>query len=240
MTSLNGIWPPLITPFRDDRLDETKCRYGALRGRRHRRSLPAGHSWRAGSDTQTRSCWHSTRTPTMPRDYDSPNILWFRSRYARFVHVDRTMVAPSLRDRGYARRLYADLFEHASKTGHTIVVCEVNADPPNPASDAFRDDPRRQQNGHLFFPRIDQHMTAMRYAALAKAIARHTRSGVAGISISVTPSALNASMIALITAGGLPTAPASPAPFTPRGFEAHGISSNSTSISGNSFARGIA
>lgn len=70
-------------------------------------------------------------------NYDSPNFLWFRSRYARFVYVDRIVVAPSARGRGYARRLYADLFEQASRAGHTLVVCEVNADPPNPASDAF-------------------------------------------------------------------------------------------------------
>lgn len=70
-------------------------------------------------------------------DYDSPNFLWFRSRYARFIYVDRIVVAPSARGRGYARRLYTALFEHASRGGHTRVVCEVNADPPNPGSDAF-------------------------------------------------------------------------------------------------------
>ena len=36
-----------------------------------------------------------------------------------------------------ARRLYADLFEHAVRAGHDRVVCEVNKTPPNPASDAF-------------------------------------------------------------------------------------------------------
>jgi predicted GNAT superfamily acetyltransferase len=70
-------------------------------------------------------------------NYDSPNFLWFRDRYKRFVYVDRIVVAPSARGQGYARRLYTDLFERASRTGHTLVVCEVNADPPNPASDAF-------------------------------------------------------------------------------------------------------
>jgi uncharacterized protein len=70
-------------------------------------------------------------------DYDSPNFQWFRSRYVRFVYVDRVVVAPSARGRGYARRLYTGLFEHASVAGHKLVVCEVNSDPPNPASDAF-------------------------------------------------------------------------------------------------------
>lgn len=70
-------------------------------------------------------------------DYDSPNFLWFRSRYPRFVYVDRIVVAAHARGHGHARHLYLDLFEHALRAGHDRVVCEVNSDPPNPASDAF-------------------------------------------------------------------------------------------------------
>jgi uncharacterized protein len=70
-------------------------------------------------------------------DYDSPNYLWFRRRYPRFVYIDRVVVEPLARRRGYAQRLYADLFFCARQAGHRLVVCEVNSDPPNPASDAF-------------------------------------------------------------------------------------------------------
>jgi predicted GNAT superfamily acetyltransferase len=69
--------------------------------------------------------------------YDSPNFIWFRARYPRFVYVDRIVVAPSARGRGCARQLYSDLFEHAARAGHDRVVCEVNTIPPNAASDAF-------------------------------------------------------------------------------------------------------
>ncbi len=69
--------------------------------------------------------------------YDSPNYLWFRTRYQRFVYVDRIVVASSARGRGCARRLYHDLFEHALRAGHDRVFCEVNVSPPNPVSDAF-------------------------------------------------------------------------------------------------------
>jgi predicted GNAT superfamily acetyltransferase len=69
--------------------------------------------------------------------YDSPNYLWFRARYPRFVYVDRVVVAPAARGRGLARLLYADLFRCARVAGHDVVVCEVNVRPPNPASDAF-------------------------------------------------------------------------------------------------------
>jgi len=70
-------------------------------------------------------------------DYDSVNYLWFRARYPTFVYVDRVVVADSARGRGMARALYADLFAAARAAGHARIVCEVNSDPPNPASDAF-------------------------------------------------------------------------------------------------------
>ncbi|MFD2056830.1 GNAT family N-acetyltransferase [Mesorhizobium calcicola] len=69
--------------------------------------------------------------------YDSPNFVWFRERYPRFVYVDRVVVAAQARGRGHARRLYQDLFGHVERAGHRLVTCEVNTDPPNPASDAF-------------------------------------------------------------------------------------------------------
>lgn len=69
--------------------------------------------------------------------YESPNFLWFRERYRRFVYVDRVVVDRSARGRGHARRLYEALFDKARQVGHSIVTCEVNSEPPNPASDAF-------------------------------------------------------------------------------------------------------
>jgi predicted GNAT superfamily acetyltransferase len=69
--------------------------------------------------------------------YDSPNFHWFRDRYPRFVYVDRIVVVPSARGRGYARLLYEDLFDRAAAAGHTRVVSEVNSRPANPRSDAF-------------------------------------------------------------------------------------------------------
>ena len=70
-------------------------------------------------------------------DYDSPNFLWFRSRFATFVYVDRIVVAAEARGRGHAGRLYRDLFACAAQAGHNRIVCEVNLKPPNPLSDAF-------------------------------------------------------------------------------------------------------
>ena len=70
-------------------------------------------------------------------DYDSPNFLWFRARFERFLYVDRIAVAESHRRRGLAAALYGDLFAFAAGRGDSRVVCEVNSDPPNPGSDAF-------------------------------------------------------------------------------------------------------
>ena len=70
-------------------------------------------------------------------DYSSPNFLWFRARYPRFVYVDRIAVSDDHRRKGLAARLYDALFEAARAAGHEQVVCEVNSEPPNPGSDAF-------------------------------------------------------------------------------------------------------
>jgi uncharacterized protein len=70
-------------------------------------------------------------------DYASPNFLWFRARFPRFLYVDRVVVAARARGRGLARALYAAATDRARAAGAPILCCEVNLAPPNPASDAF-------------------------------------------------------------------------------------------------------
>ena len=70
-------------------------------------------------------------------DYDSPNFLWFRDRFDTFLYVDRVIVAEAYRRLGLGGLLYQDLFRRAEQLGHRRIVCEVNARPPNPVSDAF-------------------------------------------------------------------------------------------------------
>jgi uncharacterized protein len=70
-------------------------------------------------------------------DYDGVHFAWFRDRFKNFVYVDRVVVAHEARGRGIARTLYADLFRRTESDGHSMICCEVNVDPPNPASDAF-------------------------------------------------------------------------------------------------------
>jgi uncharacterized protein len=99
--------------------------------------------------------------------YDSPNYLWFRQRYARFVYVDRVVVAPAARGRGRARVLYDDLFRCAKVAGHDVVVCEVNREPPNPASDALHAALGFEQVG---WAKINEGQKTVRY--LSRALGR--------------------------------------------------------------------
>jgi len=69
--------------------------------------------------------------------YDNLNFQWFRTRYENFIYVDRIVVDGAFRGQGAARALYEDLFEFARSKRRILVVCEVNVDPPNPASDVF-------------------------------------------------------------------------------------------------------
>jgi predicted GNAT superfamily acetyltransferase len=69
--------------------------------------------------------------------YESVNYLWFRERHARFLYIDRIVVDEAARGNGLGRALYADLIAFAQDSGCDRLCCEVNFDPPNPASDAF-------------------------------------------------------------------------------------------------------
>ena len=69
--------------------------------------------------------------------YDNSNFQWFRSRFERFVYIDRIIIAKDARARGFARLMYEDLFGEAKAAGHVRAVCEVNIDPPNEGSLAF-------------------------------------------------------------------------------------------------------
>lgn len=70
---------------------------------------------------------------------DSPNHAWFRARLERFAYIDRVVVDSAARGRGVARALYDAVIAQARADNLPVLTAEVNADPPNPASDAFHD-----------------------------------------------------------------------------------------------------
>ena len=69
--------------------------------------------------------------------YCGANYLWFKSRYDRFVYVDRVVVEPRARGRGIAGAFYQELFRRARTSGHETICAEINIQPPNPGSDTF-------------------------------------------------------------------------------------------------------
>ena len=85
-------------------------------------------------------------------EYDNYNFLWFRSRYDRFIYVDRIVVESSCRGQGAAHALYEDLFDRARSQRQSLIVCEVNVDPPNPASDMFHKQMGFKQVGESLTP----------------------------------------------------------------------------------------
>ena len=70
-------------------------------------------------------------------DYDSPNYRWFAARYEHFLYIDRVVVAATARGQGLGERLYQQLFRTAQGRGVPRLVCEFDADPPNPGSARF-------------------------------------------------------------------------------------------------------
>ena len=85
--------------------------------------------------------------------------------------------------------------------------------------------------GHLVVERCRDH-------CFASSIARQTRSGVAGIWMSVTPRCESASTTALITAGADAIVPVSPTPLAPNGWSVALLSVRSSSYDGSSAADG--
>lgn len=69
--------------------------------------------------------------------YANPNFAWLAQRYRGFLYIDRVVVAAHARGRGLAGMLYRDLIDTARRLGHQRLVCEINRDPPNPASETF-------------------------------------------------------------------------------------------------------
>ena len=70
-------------------------------------------------------------------DYDSPNYRWFTQRYARFLYVDRIVVAGDTQARGVGSRLYREVYALALRDGVPLITCEFDLEPPNPASERF-------------------------------------------------------------------------------------------------------
>ena len=69
--------------------------------------------------------------------YANVNFQWFSDRRKDFVYIDRVVVDGAFAGRGVGSALYQDLSDFARRIDITSLACEINAEPPNPASMAF-------------------------------------------------------------------------------------------------------
>ena len=70
-------------------------------------------------------------------NYDSTNYLWFAERYPSFLYIDRIVVDQQYRKAGYGQLLYKDIIDFARHQGISMLACEYDIEPPNPASARF-------------------------------------------------------------------------------------------------------
>ena len=70
-------------------------------------------------------------------DYDSPNYRWFDRSRQSFLYIDRIVVGRAHQRAGLGAELYDDLLQFAAHRSVERLVCEVDIEPPNAASDAF-------------------------------------------------------------------------------------------------------
>lgn len=69
--------------------------------------------------------------------YPNDNYDWFRSRYRQFIYIDRIVVGAEFAGQRVGSTLYQALFARARTEGISMITCEYNLEPPNPASAAF-------------------------------------------------------------------------------------------------------
>ena len=71
--------------------------------------------------------------------YENDNYSWFASHFPKFLYVDRVVVGSDFSGLKIGSMLYKDMFQFARSHAISIITCEYNIEPPNPASRAFHD-----------------------------------------------------------------------------------------------------
>ena len=94
--------------------------------------------------------------------YDSLNFQWFKSKYERFVYIDRIVIARPYRGLGLGRIFYADVQSFADVRS-PLLTCEVFLDPRDDVSVLFHGTYGFQEVGQQMMPAVQR-----RVALLAK------------------------------------------------------------------------
>jgi predicted GNAT superfamily acetyltransferase len=69
-------------------------------------------------------------------EHDSPNFLWFRERFPRFLYIDRIVIARNNRRHGLGRVFYCDVQSYAEVRVPQL-ACEVFLEPRDDATLLF-------------------------------------------------------------------------------------------------------
>jgi uncharacterized protein len=69
--------------------------------------------------------------------YDSPNYVWFSSRYSQFLYIDRIVVDERHQGLGLGSKLYDDIISFCKQSHAKLLTCEYDIEPPNAQSSAF-------------------------------------------------------------------------------------------------------
>ena len=66
------------------------------------------------------------------------NHQWFADRFESFVYLDRIAIDSTHQNRGFGALLYQSVEQRMLDSAeHSLLVCEVNLEPPNPGSLRF-------------------------------------------------------------------------------------------------------
>ena len=68
--------------------------------------------------------------------YDSPNYLYFKNKFDKFLYIDRVVVASDFTGKGGGKLMYDQVFKIAAHENLTV-CCEVNEKPINKVSLSF-------------------------------------------------------------------------------------------------------
>lgn len=102
--------------FEEFRLQSVNCTYSYIQSSTD--SMPVGFIFLYDEKTE----------------YDSLNYLYFKSRYQKFLYVDRIIIAGEHQKKGYGQQLYDFIIDTHNPD---IFCCEVNITPPNRQSLSF-------------------------------------------------------------------------------------------------------
>lgn len=117
---LNRIWVAVLSPLDAGRLAQLHAQAALHRVIEHDGRLAAFLlAFREGAD------------------YDGANYQWFAQRYARFLYVDRVVVAAAGQGSGMGRELYRDAIAQAARDAVPCIACEFDIEPPNETSRRF-------------------------------------------------------------------------------------------------------